>query len=140
MIYSSRGIDWWKDLSFTYFRSKIWIFGHFWSKMALLGGQKIEFLNFNWLVLVCNPFRSYNFTIIKLLLKKWKLCYTLLDHPWKNIRFWHLLLATPKINMPLFFNYRPNFQKFEKLIFIIFEKGCFKNCFFYLKMLYINLY
>ena len=76
MIYSSRGIDWWKDLSSIYVRSKIRIFGHFWPKMALLGGQKIEILNFYWLVLVYNPFRSYNFSIIKILLKKWKLCYT----------------------------------------------------------------
>ena len=47
MIYSARGIDWRKDLSVIYVRSKIRIFGHFWSKMALLGGQKIKILNFN---------------------------------------------------------------------------------------------
>ena len=78
IISSSRRIDWWKDLSSIYVRSKNWIFGHFWPKMALVGGQKIEILNFYWLVLVYNPFRSYNFSIIKILLKKWKLCYTLL--------------------------------------------------------------
>ena len=81
MIYSSRGVDCWKELSSIYFCSKNWIFGHFWVKMALVGGQKYKILNFNWLVLVCNPFRSYNFTIIKLLLKKWKLCYTLVAGP-----------------------------------------------------------
>ena len=128
MIYSSRGIDWWKDLSSIYVRSKIWIFCHFWPKMALLGGQKIKILNFNWLALVCTPFTSYNFTIIKLLLKKWKLCYTLLAHA-SHICVFDIYLCRTYIVMLytqfLFIRNSNFFQAASFLIFHDFEPGSF---------------